>query len=311
MKLSSLAAAAGGLVMMAGSAMAEWAPDGPINMQIAFGAGGSLDTVSRVLSTAIEDVTGWQVVAENTPGGGGIAMFSKLAHMPADGTNIAVAVNMPVIINLARRPDQIPFKLEDFDYLGSIARAEKGIYAKADAPFDTLAEALDYAKENEIVISAIPGPEAFVTSALIKEAGGNIKRLASESGGEGITFVLGGQADLAFGDGTHLQLLEAGDIKMIASINRERLSYAPDSPTLIETGYNIYIDPFFYVAAPAGLEAEAKDALAAALAEAVQTERVQDVVRNVLSNDAENFGPAGTLERLQMGLEEMGPVFVQ
>lgn len=311
MKLKTLAAAAGGLVMMAGSAMAEWAPDGPINMQIAFGAGGSLDTVSRVFATAIEDVTGWQIVAENTPGGGGIAMFSKLAHMPADGTNIAVAVNMPVIINLATRPDQTPFDLDDFDYLGSIARAEKGIYARADAPFDTLAGAIEYAKSNEMVIAAVPGPEAFATRALIEQAGGNIKRLASESGGEGKTFVLGGQADLAFGDGTHLQLLEAGEIKMIASLNRERLSYAPDTQTLIEAGYDIYIDPFFYVAAPAGLDAEAREALAAALAEAVQTERVRQVVRNVLTSEVENFGPAGTLERLRMNLEEMGPIFVQ
>ncbi|MDT0682030.1 tripartite tricarboxylate transporter substrate-binding protein [Roseicyclus sp. F158] len=311
MIFKSLAAAASGFVLMSGAAMADWEPDGPITMQIAFGAGGSLDSVSRVLATAMEDVTGWQIVAENTPGGGGIAMLSKLARMPADGQNIAVAVNMPVIINLASRPDQTPFELDSFDYLGSIARAEKGLYAAADAPFDTLGEAIEYSQENQLVIAAIPGPEAYVTSALIDAESGDIRRLAAESGGEGTTFILGGQADLAFSGGAHQQLLEAGRIKMIASINNERLSYAPDTPTLVEEGYDLYIDPFFYVAAPAELDEETRQALADGLAEAVQTDAVQEVVRNVLTSDVENFGPEGTLDRMQTGLDDMGPMFTQ
>lgn len=305
----TLVAATASLMLSAGGALADWAPSGPVNVWIAFGPGGTLDTVSRAVTEELRAQTGWQVVAENMPAGGGIAMLSRLANAPADGQTIGIAVNMPVIINLVQRPDTLPFTLDSFDYLGSITVAEKGLYVPADAPYDSLAGLMEYARENGLVIAANAGPETIVTEALIEASGGTIRRIATESGGQSITYVLGGHAQAAFGGGEHLQYLESGEIRMLASINAERLSYAPDVPTLREEGYDLYIDPFFFFVAPQGQDPEAHAALSAALDAAVQSEAVREVVATVIRNEVENFGAEGTRERLETGLAEMGPMF--
>lgn len=305
----TLVAAAVSLALSTVGARAEWAPSGPMNFWIAFGAGGTLDTVSRVIAQELRSQTGWQVIAENVPAGGGMAMLSRLAHMPPNGQTIGIAVNMPIITNLVQRPETLPFTLDSFDYLGSVVVAEKGIYAATNAPFNSIAEMMDYAREHGLVIAANAGPETVITEALIAASGGTIRRLATESGGQSMTYVLGGHAQAAFGGGEHLQYLESGEIRMLASINADRLSYAPTVPTLVEEGYDLYIDPFFFFVAPRGLSPEAHAALSAALDAAIHSEAVGDIVTTIIQNDVENFGSEGTRQRLETGLAEMGPMF--
>ncbi|MEY8842336.1 hypothetical protein AB9K41_25175, partial [Cribrihabitans sp. XS_ASV171] len=118
-KLASWAAAA--VIALAGAAQAEWKPDGPLTLQIGFGAGGSTDTIGRIVAKVMKEQTGWNVIAENKPGGGGVGMFTGIANRPADGTVIGLGVNMPLLVNLVNRPDQLQFDLDSFDYLGTAA----------------------------------------------------------------------------------------------------------------------------------------------------------------------------------------------
>ena len=121
-------------MMVAGSAMAGWKPDGPLSLQIGFGAGGSTDTMGRVLAKVMKDQTGWNIFAENKTGGGGVAMFTGIAKMPPNGRVIGLGVNMPILVNLVRRGDELPFDLDSFDYLGTIAKAEGTLPVAYGAP---------------------------------------------------------------------------------------------------------------------------------------------------------------------------------
>ena len=79
---------------------ADWKPNGTLRLQIGFGAGGSTDTMGRILAKVMKEQTGWNIIAENKTGGGGIAMFTGIATMPAKGNVIGLGVNMPVLVNL-------------------------------------------------------------------------------------------------------------------------------------------------------------------------------------------------------------------
>ena len=59
----------------------DWSPKGSIKLQIGFGAGGSTDTIGRLVAAQVEEDTGWNVVVENKPGGGGVAMLSGLSRV--------------------------------------------------------------------------------------------------------------------------------------------------------------------------------------------------------------------------------------
>ena len=122
---------------------ADWKPNGPLTIQIGFGAGGSTDTMGRVLANVMKENTGWNIVVENKPGAGGVAMFTGVSQRPADATVVGMGVSIPVLVQLVKRGDQLPFDLSSFEYLGTIAKAELALVASKKAPFDDL-EAVSY-----------------------------------------------------------------------------------------------------------------------------------------------------------------------
>jgi len=289
---------------------AAWEPDGPLKLQIGFGAGGETDTIGRVIARALEDQTGWNVVAENKPGGGGIAMFTGIAKMPADGSVIGMGVNMPVMINLLLRGDKLPFDLQSFDYLATVARAPLAIIARSDAPYDNVNEFVEWSKENGGAAVAFDAkPQELMLKAVDKQEGAGFKLVSTKSSAEMMQYLLGGQVAASFSAGTHISYLEKGDVKMLASANSERHDYAPDTPTLLEQGYEVYSDPWFYFAAPAGLPAEAKAALADALDRALKADDVEEIVSNTLSAKPRNLGPEGTEEMFVEGMDGVKVLF--
>jgi tripartite-type tricarboxylate transporter receptor subunit TctC len=103
MKLNKkIAGMVAGLAMIvSGAAFADdWKPNGTLRLQIGFGAGGSTDTMGRVIAKVMKEQTGWNIIAENKTGGGGVAMFTGISQRPATGNVIGMGVNMPIMINL-------------------------------------------------------------------------------------------------------------------------------------------------------------------------------------------------------------------
>lgn len=78
-----LAATAGGVATVAGSgasAADPW-PAKPIRVLTPFGAGGSMDVLSRLLAPIVSEQLGQPVVVENRPGAtGAVAMASVLSR---------------------------------------------------------------------------------------------------------------------------------------------------------------------------------------------------------------------------------------
>jgi tripartite-type tricarboxylate transporter receptor subunit TctC len=295
---------------MAAVARADWKPSGPIKLEIGFDAGGETDTLGRVVAGKMHEQTGWTIVVENKPGGGGIAMFTKLAVDKPDGQTLGMGVNMPILVNLVLRGKELPFNLDSFDYLATIARAQLAIIAKADAPFDDLAGLIEYSKANGGAVVAFDAkPQELLINFVNKQSGAGLRPIATKSSAENIQDVLGGHVAASFVAGAHIPYLESGDVKMIASANADRHSYAPDTPTVREQGFDIYVDPYFFIAAPAGLPDDARAALSAALNAAINTDDVKTVIQNTLMTDPSDLGPEGTKKMLVDGLKNVSALF--
>ena len=297
-------------VIISTAAVADWTPSGPINLQIGFGAGGSTDMLGRAIGKEIEDQYGWKVIVENKPGGGGIAMFTKIAVAKPDGLKIGMGVSMPTLINLVMRGDKLTFDLDSFDYLATVANAQLAMVARSDAPFDDIAGLIEHSKSKGGAIVAFDAkPQELVMKLIDGKSGAGFKLVSTESGAEMIQNLLGGHVDAAFNGGPHIQYLESGDLKMLASVSASRFNYSPDTKTLIEQGYQIYVDPWWYIAAPAGLPSEAKDNLAEAFNSAINSENVSKVVQNVLKLQPNNLGPEGSKEMMVGGLANIAVLF--
>ena len=297
-------------VIISTAAVADWTPSGPINLQIGFGAGGSTDMLGRAIGKEIEDQYGWKVVVENKPGGGGRAMFTKIAVAKPDGLKIGMGVSMPTLINLVMRGDKLTFDLDSFDYLATVANAQLAMVARSDAPFDDIAGLIEHSKSKGGALVAFDAkPQELVMKIIDGKSGAGFKLVSTESGAEMIQNLLGSHVDAAFNGGPHIQYLESGDLKMLASVSASRFNYSPDTKTLIEQGYQIYVDPWWYIAAPAGLPSDAKETLAKAFNSAINSENVSKVVQNVLKLQPNNLGPEGSKEMMVGGLANIAILF--
>ena len=297
-----------GLVLAAATAFAgaasaeDWAPSGPLMFQIGFGAGGSTDTMGRVIAKVMEEQTGWNVVVENKPGAGGVAMFTGISQSEPNGQVIGMGVSTPILLQLVTRGDQLPFDAESFDYLSSVARGELAIVAGKDAPFDDLASLVEYAKANGPVAVAInASPHKLVLGAVGRETGAEFQFVSTEGGAESMKLLLGGQVMVSFAGGSHAAYLESGDMKMIAVANAERHDYAPDVMTVAEQ-YDVYLDPYFYIATTKGTDPVILDALSSAISNALASEEVVEIVRNAAKTSVLDLDPEATRAMMVDGL---------
>ncbi len=304
---TALVLAAGVSALSATPAAAEWTPSGPIKLQIGFGAGGETDTIGRAIAASVEASTGWDVIAENKPGGGGVAMFTGVNSAKADGLTLGMGVSMPILINLVLRGDKLPFTLDSFDYLATVTRAQVALVAPKDAPYDDVAGLVAWAKENGGAVIAFDAkPQEMLLSSIAKAEGVEFGKLSTKSSAESVQNVLGGHVQAAFAAGAQIPYVESGEMKLLASANATRHSYADSVPTLVEQGWDIYTDPYFYIAAPAGLPADARDALSVALSEAIASDDVSGLVKNAFKTDPSNLGPDGTKKMMTDGLKVTG-----
>ena len=308
----SLAALAASLTLTAAPALAEWAPDGPISLWIGFGAGGETDTLGRLLAQEMSASTGWDIVVENKPGGGGMAMFTQLAVAEPDGQTLGMGVTMPVLVNLTVRPDEVPFDLDSFDYIGTVALAQLALIAPADAPYSTLPELVDWSKENGGALVAFDAPpQELLMNFVNAQSDAGFRLVSTKSSAEALQQVLGGHVQAAFNAGAHIPSLEAGDVKMLASANAQAHTYAPEVPTVQDAGFDIYVDPWFYVAGPAGMPEEAHAALSEAMAAALGSEALTQAIENTMHTEPADKGPEATKTMLTDGLANVKTLFGQ
>jgi len=293
------------LIVPSLSQAADWSPKGSIKLHVGFGAGGSTDTLGRIVAAKVEENTGWNIVVENKPGGGGVAMLSGLMNAKPDGLTLGLAVNVPILLNLAKRGDKLPFKIDTFDYIGTITKGEVALVAKADAPFNDINAFIALAKTKKLAIAFDAMPQQMIMSAVKNQAGVEFKFVKHKSGAEQIQSILGGHVDVGCPAGAHIKYLESGDLKMIAAFGKDRFSYAPETKTLIENGYNFYLDPYYYLAAPKGLPADVKATLADVFDKAIHSDKVKTAIANTLRAQSYNLGPDGTYKMLSDGVKDV------
>lgn len=312
-KTTLLALGTGAILSLASQVhAADWKPDGPLTIQVGFAAGGSTDTMGRVLGKVMKENTGWNIVVENKPGGGGVAMFTGLSQMPANGNTVGMGVSIPVLVQLVNRGDQLPFDLDSFDYLGTVAKAELALVAGKDAPFDDLEGMISYVKDNgAIPIATMAPPQVLMMNQTKAKTGAEFNLVTADGGAEVMKLILGGQVMAGFGSGEHYPYLESGDMKVIAGANQARLSYAPEVKTFIESGVAAYVDPIFFLAMRSGTDAEATAAIAAAIDEATQSPEFAEIVQNAVKGDPLNMGVEGTKQMMVDGLANAKILFAK
>ncbi|MCP4315028.1 MAG: tripartite tricarboxylate transporter substrate-binding protein [Hyphomicrobiales bacterium] len=259
-------------VMTTGALAADWTPPGPIKLIIAFRAGGGVDTQARLIAEELEGRLGWKFIPEQVTGKGGMNMASALKDMPNDGTAIGMGVTETFGYNMAAAPKS-GMTPADFTGLTTTAGFQMGVVSPASKGWKSFDDLVAAAKGGEDIRFGVMSPRLADLAYLLGKAQGVEFNIVSVKGGKAVLDgVNAGDLDVGFMAGIQGKGVAAGDLVNLASALSEPLVQTPDAPTFADLGVDFNSDGYFVFVGPAGMPAEARDALAAAIAEIVADE---------------------------------------
>jgi tripartite-type tricarboxylate transporter receptor subunit TctC len=217
-------------------------PGKPIKLIVPFPPGGGTDVMARMLGDRLTTATGWNIVIDNKPGGGGNIGLDAVAKAPADGYTVGLGQTA----NLAVNPhlySKMPYdSLKDFAPIALVATQPVVLVVAAKSPFNSLAEVVAAAKSRPDGLN-MANPGSGTVGHLSGElfarlSGGKFLQVPYKGAPPIITDLIGGSADMFFANPLAvIPQIKGGTLRALAVTSMKRLASLPNVPTMSEAGF--------------------------------------------------------------------------
>src|SRR5882672_10488009 len=203
-------------------------PNKPVRLVIAFPAGGSIDTLGRILAGKLAEEWGQNVVVENRPGAGG--------NLGAAAAAQALAVNVTIA------PQQGLDPLRDLEPIMLVATAQDVLMLAPTAPYKTVHDLVADAKArpDQLTYASLgPGSSAHLASVLFAQVAGiKLQHVPYPTGmSQAVTDIMTGRISLWLATlGGALGNVQAGKVRALAVSGHARSEALPDVATFKEQG---------------------------------------------------------------------------
>lgn len=256
--------------------------DASVTIICPYGAGGGTDLAMRILGQAAETVLGGTYTVENHTGGSGTTGLYDALTYDHNGYTLATASVDLITLSLLGIADDLT--LDTFTPICIINGEPAGIIVPADSQFETMDDFVQYAIDNPSVLK------------LANAGAGNIWHLAAI----GIELKTGASFNhIPYSDGTSASLpavlsgdvdavicspaeaasyIEAGQLKVLAVANTERLEAYPDVPTFRECGIDLDIVALRGLCVPSDAPADVIAAMQSGFEEVINSDTCKELV---------------------------------
>jgi tripartite-type tricarboxylate transporter receptor subunit TctC len=242
------------LLLLPTLSMAQQYPTKPINILLGYGPGGTVDTIFRPLANAAEKYVGQPVVILNNGAGGGTVAVGLIVKEKPDGYNFEVCHSG--LLTTTPHIRKLPYKLDDLVPIMSFGYSQSSLCVRADAPYKTFKELVEYARQNPGKFTyfhgTVGGPTHLAMEVVAKKEGVQFTPVPFQSGAQALTALLGGHVS-GFTGGSHLPHVRAGTLRLLVVFSEKRLKEFPDVPTLRDLGYDYAAEDVFHIVAPKGV----------------------------------------------------------
>jgi tripartite-type tricarboxylate transporter receptor subunit TctC len=221
-------------------AAAQTYPDRPVRMLIAFPAGGTIDTLGRILAQKLTEAWGQNVVIENRPGGGGNIGAAAAAKSAPDGYTIHFGAQS-LGVNVTLQPSKEFDPVRDFDPIMLVATAQDVLLVPPTSRFHSVEELIDFAKAhpNELNYASLgTGTSGHLATVMFADlAGIKLQHVPYTSVSQAATDVMSGRIAVFLPTlGGHIGNATSGRMRALAVSGATRASQLPDVPTFKELG---------------------------------------------------------------------------
>lgn len=244
--------------LLACNAFAAAYPEKPVRLVLPYGPGGGSDVVARPLAHYMSERTGAQFIADNRGGANGNIAMEIVAHAPADGYTLVLALTAQLAINPSLYKN-IPYDpVKDFAPVMLLGSAPYFLSVNRTLQANTLAEFIKLARDKPgglTYASTGNGSGLHLSMELLKSmAKIDLVHVPYKSAGIAITDLLAGQVQAQFiSYGTGVGHFKAGRLRALAATTTQRSRALPEVPTIAEAGVPGYDSGVWYaLLAPRG-----------------------------------------------------------
>jgi tripartite-type tricarboxylate transporter receptor subunit TctC len=222
-------------------AAAQTYPNKSVRLVIAFPAGGSIDTLGRLLAAKLSEEWGQNVVVENRPGAGGNLGAAAAAQAAPDGYTLHLGAQT-LAVNVTIAPYQGFDPVRDFEPIMMVATAQDVLMVAPNSPYKTVKDLVDDAKARPGQLnyaSLGPGSSAHLATVLFAQVTGiKLQHVPYPTGmSQAVTDIMTGRISLWLATlGGALGNVQAGKVRALAVSGQTRTEALPDIPTFKEEG---------------------------------------------------------------------------
>lgn len=240
-----------------GATHAQAYPDRPIKLIITYPAGGSTDTVGRVVGGKLAEVLGQPVVIDNKGGASGTLGASIAAKSPADGYTLMLAAGAHALAESVIANLQYSLA-RDFVPVALVAQSGYLLVANPSVPANSVSELVALAKSRPGKLnfaSTGVGSTPHLAMALFNSlTDTTMANIPYKGDTPAIADLIGGQVDVGFvGTSSVSPHVASGKLKALAVSTEKRTAAAPQLPTVAEAGVKGYeFSTWWGIVAPAG-----------------------------------------------------------
>ena len=272
-----------GLSLLAGTALAQSYPNRPITLVVPWGAGGGTDAVARMLASLMEKDLGQPVNVVNRTGGSGVVGHSAIANAAPDGYTIGL---ITVEITMMHHQKLTELNPTSYTPIALVNLDPAGFQVRADSPYKSMADVIAAIKaappgkfkasgtgQGGIWHLALAG---FLRDAKLDPA--SVPWVPSNGAAPGLQDLVAGGVEFAPVSLPEARsLIDAGKVRSLAVMAKDRAALFPNVPTLKEaTGSDFTTGAWRGIAAPKGLPADIAARLEASVKKAYDSKEYKD-----------------------------------
>lgn len=252
-------------------------PSRPIELVVAFPAGGFADVTGRIFAEELSKVLNTPVATINKGGATGSLAATSMLSAAKDGYSILVNTLGGMVLAPATLKDIRYDANKDFYPVAFITSAPDGITVRAESPFKTLNDLIEAARKNPNKLSygtAGTGVGGHFNSLILSQVSGiKIKHVPYKGGGEYIPALLGGHLDFVIGTAiATLPQESAGKLRTLALLGANKMKGLPAVPTTAELGVKgDYLDSWAGAFVTTGTPKPVIDTLASAAEKVIKS----------------------------------------
>lgn len=226
---------------LATSALGQAYPTRPVTIVVPFAAGGAMDTTARLMAEQLSAKLGQPVLVDNRTGAGGAIGTQFVQNAQPDGHTVLFTNQGPNVIREILYPD-IKYKTTtDFQAISTLSVSPLILVVSKDSSIQSLASLVQLGKQESSKLkygsSGVGSPANIAAESLNVSTGTRFAHIPYAGASKIVAALLGNEVQMAFlAPSDAMPHVHAGTLRAIGVTSDKRYFFAPDVPTLKESG---------------------------------------------------------------------------